>query len=349
MGLQAVMTRSSVLIVAVATCACALALGAAAACASVAADPAPPGSTGPNASGGSTQINIPDAESPIDPETGRPVVCDPETGECTCINIGMLGRLPSFGAVPGQDNTAALQAWLNAKSSAVVSVHNTDVELTPELLAEYDVLILQALEDQDGGPYWSHTPEEIANLEAWVRAGGGIIGLTGYGAQSAEVNPTNKLLAFTGFSYNTDDIFPQCPPDWNGCCYCLGNSNPVKGWNTAHPISSHITCVGAFHGRSINAPPEAEIVAQEGSLIYGATLQLDLGRIFMFADEWVTYTSQWTGEGLTDDCRNYDTNHSCYNIHPQNTYQVPQFWYNAIRWTSGDRECFVIDEPSIVY
>jgi hypothetical protein len=275
--------------------------------------------------------------------------CDPVSGECWCVRVAMLGRLPAFAALPGQDDTAQLQAWLNEHSSAVVSVHTTDVELTPAFLAQYDVLILQVLEEQEGGPYWDHTAAEIANLEAWVRAGGGIITMSGYTSQSAEVDPTNQLLAFAGLSYNTDDILYDCPDDWNDCCYCVGNSVPVGGWNSAHPLSAHITAVGAFHGRSVNVPVGGQLVASEGDLVYGATVQLDAGRVFMFADDWVSYASQWTGEGLSEDCTTYGTAHSCYGISPATSYQVPQFWFNAIAWASGVVECFSIDDPTIVH
>ncbi len=37
------------------------------------------------------------------------------------------------------------------------------------------------------------------------------IPLTGYGGQTTEINPTNPLLAFTGMSYNTDDILVDLP------------------------------------------------------------------------------------------------------------------------------------------
>ena len=118
---------------------------------------------------------------------------------------------------------------------------------------------------------------------------------------------------------------------------------PATGWNEAHPISADITAVGVFHARSINVPENAEIVASQGNTVYGATVQLDAGRIFMFGDEWVSYTSQWTGEGVSNDCNN-DPNHSCYGTSPGDTYQVPQFWYNAILWASGDVECFNTQE-----
>src|SRR6187200_1347125 len=72
--------------------------------------------------------------------------CDAE-GNCSCINIGMIGRLGTYGAVPGQDGISALETWLNANSSAAVQSYLTKPTLTPELLANYDVIILQALED----------------------------------------------------------------------------------------------------------------------------------------------------------------------------------------------------------
>jgi hypothetical protein len=35
-------------------------------------------------------------------------------------------------------------------------------------------------------------------------------------------------------------------------------------------------------------------------------------------------------------------------VGPANDYQSAQFWYNAIKWASGDVECFRIEDPTIV-
>ncbi len=176
-----------------------------------------------------------------------------------------------------------------------------------------------------------------------------MITLTGYGAQAAEVNPTNQLLAFTGLSYNSDDILVNCP---NECCYCSGAAVPMGGWNTASPIAANITNVGAFHGRSVNAG-DGEVVATGPSMstpaatvVYGASKTVDLGHVFMFNDEWVTYTSQWNGTG--SECAALDVNHSCYGKAPNEYFQVQQFWYNSLLYASGTRECFTIDDPVIV-
>ncbi len=297
---------------------------------------------GTGTSGNTGVITVPDAGGG-DEDGGRETRCD-EMGNCSCINIAVYGRLPSYGSGgPGQDTTIAFQTWLNTKSSAAVDVITTKTTLDETFLANYDVLILQALEDQEGGPYWSCSSDEMAALEAWVRAGGGVISLMGYGGQTAEVNPTNELLAFSGMSYNTDDTFGSCI---DNCCYCAGSSVPMTDWNAGHPIASNVTAVGAFHGRSVNAG-DGELVASVGGTVHGATKQIDSGRVFMFNDEWVTYTSQW-GEGATVEPSCMDMNNPCFERGAATYYQVPQFWYNALGWASGDRECFDIVDPTIV-
>src|SRR5688500_17929200 len=89
--------------------------------------------------------------------------CDAQ-GNCSCINIGMIGRNGSFGAVPGMDGISALEAWLNANSSAAVQSHLTKPTLTEEFLANYDVIILQALETSTdpmlAGTQWQFSADE---------------------------------------------------------------------------------------------------------------------------------------------------------------------------------------------
>lgn len=283
--------------------------------------------------------------------TPRDPRCD-DQGNCSCINIAMFGRLPTYGAVPGMDGISAVEAWLNANSSAAAQTFVTKPTLTAEFLGNFDVIVLQALETVEGpGNQWQFSAEETAAFEAWVRAGGGVIALSGYGADPSEATPTNNLLAFSGLKYagltgpGDTALEGSCP---DTCCYCNGNSIPSTGWVPAHPISANVTAVGAYYGRSVSAPAGAGIVAQMGSTVLGATVEVDAGRVFMFHDEWVTYTSQWDGTGLEDDCRYGDPNNACNDRYPANDYQVPQFWYNALRWVSGDVECFDIRDPEII-
>ncbi len=116
---------------------------------------------------------------------------------------------------------------------------------------------------------------------------------------------------------------------------------PLGGWEAASPISASITQVGAFHGRSINSGG-ADSVCTDGTLQYAVSKSVGKGKVFVYCDEWVTYTSQWLGASTT-------TNPSdpCYNMSASQVFQVPQFWYNVIKWVSSNASCFDINDPTI--
>ena len=97
-----------------------------------------------------------------------------------------------------------------------------------------------------------------------------------------------------------------------------------------------------FHGRSLSlSASDAAIVAQDGSTVLGATRQIGMGRVFVFADEWVTYTSQWAGSSATQNDPN------CSGYTGDKFFQVPQFWYNSFKWVS-QRSCFDIVDDGII-
>jgi hypothetical protein len=259
----------------------------------------------------------------------------------TCVRIGMLGRKPSYGA-DGGDDSDALYTWLNGhvKAGTSVDVVTKKPALTADFLGKYDVLILQALQDAESSPNWTFSAAELGAFEAWVRGGGGVIALMGYGANTQEVVPTNQLLAFTGMSYNEDDVLGACTDQVNGqdCCYCTFSSTPVRGWNPVHPIAQNVSAVGAFHGRSVLAA-DGDVVLSDGAQVYGATKQMDAGRAFLYFDEWVAYSSQWSGMKMPNaSC--FDMNNACFGHTPDPEYQVPQFWYNALKWAASDAGCF---------
>ncbi|APR87647.1 hypothetical protein A7982_12996 [Minicystis rosea] len=305
------------------------------------------GGTGSNMTSGGGEISFTTSGSGTGTPTdgGKPAVCD-DAGHCSCITIASLGKPAHYGS--DNDNTDAFQTWLNTKSSAKVDLVTTRTPLTPEFLANYDVLILQALEDAESGPFWHYEQSELDALANWVKSGGGLITLTGYGGDAGEVDPDNQLLAFTGISYNKDDILGQCPGGVP--CYCWGNSVPMGGFQASHPISANITQIAAFHGRSINST-DATLVAGEGGVQYGVAKQVGKGKVFVFSDEWVTYSSQWLGKpqqppNPNDPC--YDNAKGVWKT-ADKVFQVPQFWYNVIKWAAPDTDCdFDIDDPGVI-
>jgi hypothetical protein len=265
-------------------------------------------------------------------------------GESVCINIGSYGKPGKYG-FQGMDTTTAFDEWLNSKSSANASSVLTHQKLTPEFLAQFDVLILQDLEDgtMGSGPFWQFGADEVDALAKWVENGGGLIALTGYsGAFAQEIVPTNALLKFANISYTPDDRLFTCGPPVTDC-YCVGGSVPLASWTPNDPIAANISAVGVFHGHPINAP-DATTVAAVGNEKYAVSKVVGKGKVFAFGDEWVTYTSQW-GAPLP---QNVDPNNSCHDKGADKVYQVPQFWYNAIKWVAPPNMCFVIDDPAIV-
>jgi hypothetical protein len=276
---------------------------------------------------------------PAESVDARPQRCD-DAGHCACMNIASLGKVAHYGG--NSDSTDAFQQYLNTKSNARVTLLTDRVTLTPALLASYDVVILQALEDSEYVGFWSYGQDEIAALADWVKAGNALIALTGYGGNADEVDPANQLLAFAGMSYGKSDTFVSCP---DNTCYCTDSSIPFSGWTSGAFLGAHVTAVGLLHGRPITCTDTSDgpcqVVASDPQAgIVGVAKQVGKGRVFAWSDEWVTYTSQW---GATNthgaDC----AGHTAGEI-----YDVPQFWYNAIHWLLPDASCFHIDDPIII-
>ncbi len=72
-----------------------------------------------------------------------------------------------------------------------------------------------------------------------------------------------------------------------------------------------------------------------------------MGRVLAYGDEWITYTSKWTGEGNPS-----ATDANCTDYLPQNTYQTAQFWFNMIKGSAPSATCFKIvdkDQPVVIW
>jgi hypothetical protein len=226
----------------------------------------------------------------------------------------------------------------------------TFTPLTDSLLNQYDVVILQALQDQTGtARTWTYQASDIAALEKWVRAGGGIIAMSGYGLNSAEVNPLNQLLSFSGISYGTADTFARCP---DTLCSCTDDSIPFDNWQTTYADNPAITHdlkkVGIYHGRPVNCTgSDCQVFATDpsaGGSNVGVAQVVGNGRILAWGDEWVTYTSQW---GLTPTQWDNATTHpECANHSATSIYSVPQFWNNVFKWDAPAASCFTITQPT---
>ena len=244
----------------------------------------------------------------------------------------------------------------NTNGTATMQMLETFTPITsiPDL-NKYQVIILQALEVSEYTGLWSYNKSDSDALRDWVKAGGAVIAMSGYGGNTTEVNPLNTLLGndsdhWSGITYNTDDTFNSCP---NNMCYCANSSVAFDGWLTSCTECAAITKnhdgsllgkVGIFHGRSITCTDsDCQVFAKDPTYgNVGVAKKFGKGRIVAWSDEWVTYTSQW---GLTPDPV-YDTtnNAQCNGYTAHTSYTVPQFWYNVFRWVA-QTSCLTIVVP----
>jgi hypothetical protein len=279
---------------------------------------------------------------PTDAATVSQVVgCDGGDG-CVCppVNLAVLGKPGKWGANPAGDPDTALQDWLNSSSAGTARADNFTgrVTLTADFLSTYNVIILASLaDDSNMGPWWTYSDAEVAAFRAWLEAGGGVIALTGYSSGN-EMSPVNQLIGWSGVSFNNDGVWGGCV-DWQ-ICGCT-HSNTVSDWNRSDPVianlSKGVTLVGFQNGHSIAAPADGHVGATVDGKNVLVGKSVGQGRVLAFGDEWITYTSQWTGAGDPS-----GTDPNCVGFLPQDKYQMAQFWYNMIRWSQPTATCFTI-------
>jgi hypothetical protein len=219
---------------------------------------------------------------------------------CDCL------KLATFGSVGGFGTNDLFETWLNDRSQLVVDRFYDDA-LESVLTLEYNILIIQDLTllDQSGAA--------ADTLASWVRSGGGVMTLNGYDADPIEIENVNVLLAPFGLAYGPEDIMGEHS----------GESTPVTNW-TDHPITEGVTQVGMKFGRpvlgagTVIATGQGPLDADTHNL--GIVVEHGKGKVFAWADEWITYESEWIDR---DD------------------YQVERFWVNTLKWLTGKGLCQV--------
>lgn len=310
--------------------------------------------------------------------------CD-DAGNCKCFNIASLGYGGQTGAQAGHggtDNTQAFVSYLNTQSSAQVAhlgcgtdlgcTNPTKPTIDANFLAQYDVLIMQWMTNgiqpvtisgqsygfTSMGGYWNFSQTELDAIKTWVNGGGGLIFLSGYefcpNAQypgmcpsgNGELDPENQILKYiSGMSYNATDTFGAVETG-NGFL-CLGDSNVVTTWAQAPNIlGEHISQVGAFHGRGISTGSNSMVDCTNSTFgVCAAHEDIGKGHVYVYTDEWVTYTSLWNPNpqpanycvedaGLINPA---GCNGPC--TAAETYYQTPQFWYNAIYYAAQATMC----------
>jgi len=348
----------------------AITLGLGCAAAKVGASSATGGNQGGGSAGSSGVYIDTDASIKSPPDTRKadlPADVQPfgydDAGTPICLSMLSLGQPAVYGAGSGStDNTNAFQDYMNTYTknantgtTSIMTMVKKHTTVTADFLKSYNVLILQALEDDiHAGSIWTFSQSETDALATWVQDGGSLVTMSGYGGNSNEVQPLNQLLAgsnnWSGISYNTDDILATCP---NNMCYCTDSSIGFDGWQTDYAdydqLTHNLRKVGGFHGRSVNCTGSGcQVFAKDsaGEKV-GVAKVVGKGHIVAWADEWVTYTSQW---GIQ--ASQWDTHAECTTTSgggpytAKLSYSLPQFWYDVFSWSSPDMQwCFTISVP----
>ena len=270
-----------------------------------------------------------------------------------CVTIASIGAHGVTGSNTGDNgDTQSFIDWLNTQSNASVDTFTTKPTITAGFLAKYDVLVFQWLADVPctGGQcaassYWQFSTDEVSALQAWVNNGGGIVTMSGYESSSNEINPINSLLSFTELQYGPDDVLGNCALFDGGSdslCYCNQGAVPLGPPWAQTAIGADITTVGAFHGRPVLTRGDDTVIdVEDAKYIYGAHQTVGKGHVFVYTDEWVTYSSQWLtvgGDGGPG-VQYGNTYDPCYQRSSGQIFQVPQFWFNAITYAASAQNC----------
>jgi len=218
-------------------------------------------------------------------------------GICDCLLVATLG-------VPGTWGQGDVFAtWLSARSNNGAA-NLADQILTPQLLAKYQVIVAQDVHKNH-----VYAADEILALQNWVKAGGGLMTLIGYSPPGDTTN-VNLLLAPFAMNYGSKQILRG-----------NGMTVPISEW-TAHPIDQGVTAIGMQDGYEVQGT--GTVIARSGGLNVGVAQDVLPGHVFSWADEWITYNSEWTQ-------------------HPD--YQVQLLWVNAIKWLTAANICQVPIPP----
>lgn len=250
-----------------------------------------------------------------------------------CLRLMSWGRPAAGGVAPGQAGLDAMVYFLNGQTTAAAEHAEEQIAITDELLAGFDVILLQNISS------WVLSDADVATFSRWIKAGGAVLALSGFDGGD-DVQTSNRLLSFSGLSFSVTG--PDTALALGDCGYCLGSSRKITGFDAHHPIGRDVSAVGAFMGRSIHG--DGQVVIVEDGLALAVANEIELGRVFLFHDDWISYVAQWTGE-MPLSCA---TNPTCAEESPQTSYQVAQLWFNALTWLiPKSSECLYFEDGEV--
>jgi hypothetical protein len=203
-----------------------------------------------------------------------------------------LKSIAIFGAPGIYDGTAWL-TFLREYPLAVTRIDMISSRLSDRSLAAFDIVIVDRLSR-------TFDTDEATTLEAWVHAGGSLMSLSGYGAGGEDVERSNSLLGKLPIMYMPG--FVEFTP-------AIGQVSDFS----RHPTTAGLGRVPFWGGHRVeligSCDGPSQVVGTIDRAPVGVACQHGAGRVYVWGDEWVEFSSQWTTGS-----------------------DSPKFWKNAIDW-----------------
>lgn len=212
-----------------------------------------------------------------------------DDGFCDCLQIALFGS-------PGFNANSKFEAWLEDQGTGVSRIGEQGDPVTPEMLSAYDVIILDHLPR-------GYSAEEAGYFRDWVEAGGGLMAMTGHVAdETIAVDYPNSIVGPMGVGY-IGGLLSQAVTDF-----------------TAHPLTTGLTSVTFLGGFRVEEtmPGDTTIIAKLPQGPVAIAEVRELGRIYLWGDEWVQFDSEW-----------------------QQMPEIKIFWQNALSWLTPDNFCTI--------
>jgi hypothetical protein len=228
-------------------------------------------------------------------ENGNGVIDDVDRGNdglCDCIHLGFFGNIASDAG----GATGRFEDWLKMRSDVPFEHLAATATLTAEWLENLQVLIVGGMQQRKSG----FSSEEKAALLDWLsERGGGLFTLAGYTADSNDASPTAELLATVGLGYELSSVPSQgvigqglAPPVWLD-----GIVAPE------HPTVQGVQEIGVYYGYPVTG--DGTVILRAEGYDLAMAKQVGAGRVFAFADEWITQDQTWSGmsQGQSNPCQ----------------------------------------------
>lgn len=235
---------------------------------------------------------------------GASIQCDLLDAGCDCLRVATLGFRGALGAGD------VFADWIAQSAQHGVADLGASV-LTGALLEPYHVIVVQDVRlgtpaGVGSGIGRHYSWEERDALAGWVKRGGGLLTLSGFGDASSDVENVNMLLAPLGMSYASTPILPGGA--W------------VTHW-AAHPLGSGMGTVWFMGGHAVSGSTHIASQPQLGAYDVARANSQGEGRVLAWGDESITYG---------------DSFHSA---------DGTRFWLNILSWLTPPTQCEVVVPP----